>query len=115
MQNLKMKLYDALLNTRNCNEYNDAIVSVTEKLMRLLNENYTTLEDISEDGHYLGEYTSGNCVEVTLERNGVFVTCGEIVLWDDEGEGDGGGILEETYDEWLDIATKQNDGTYLVM
>lgn len=115
MKTLKIKLYNAFLRLRDY-EYTlvyDILARYTvdnETLMRWLNAKYTTLYDISDDGHYLDEHTGGNCVEVTLERDGVFVTCNGIVLWDDEGQGDGGEIIEETFDEWLGYANAGKEG-----
>ena len=49
--------------------------------------------NIEDAGFYKDEYTSGNCVKVTLQRGAETVTCDQILIWDEE-------YAEDCFEEW---------------
>jgi len=62
-----------------------------------------TVVDIAADGFYASEHMSGSCVKVTLQRGTETVTCGQILIWDEE-------YAEDCFEEWRDCALAGEEG-----
>ena len=51
-----------------------------------------------DDGYYCSEITSGSTCKVTVERDGVIVSCSGILIWEEE-------LMDDyLFDEWVDLA-----------
>ncbi len=59
---------------------------------------------IEDAGYYSDAYTSGSTVRVTLARDGEFVTCDGILIWEEEYVGD------ELFEEWKGCALAGEEG-----
>lgn len=61
---------------------------------------------VEAGGYYVGEYTSGSTVNVTLMRGDDIAKCEGILIWDeDAGEG-----LNDIFDEWVAMAADGEEG-----
>jgi hypothetical protein len=58
---------------------------------------------ITDAGYYASEHMSGNCVNVTLQRGGDFVSCDSILIWEEE-------YAEDCFDEWVECAIAGEEG-----
>lgn len=58
---------------------------------------------VEDAGYYSSGYTSGSTVKVTLARDGEFVTCDGILIWEEE-------FAEEAFDEWVECALAGEEG-----
>lgn len=61
---------------------------------------------IEDGGYYVGEYTSGSTVNVTLQRGEDFASCDGILIWDE----DAGEDLNDIFDEWVAMAVDGEEG-----
>ena len=60
-------------------------------------------------GHYTSAYASGNTVKVMLRRGDDFVTCDEILIWDDALAD------EDLFEEWAACAVAGEKGYSAVL
>lgn len=63
-----------------------------------------TVISVEDAGFYADKYTSGSTVKVTLERNGDFVTCDGILIWEEEY------CDSDLFDEWVGYAVDGEEG-----
>ena len=63
---------------------------------------------VEDSGYYNGEHTSGSTVKVTLQRDKEFVSCTDIVIWDEEAELEDGG--DYLFDDWKEFAQAGEEG-----
>lgn len=68
----------------------------------MLNE--ITVVSIEAGDYFIGESTSGSTVDVTLERDGVYVKCEGILIWESEY------CDNDLFDEWLSYAEDGEEG-----
>ena len=59
--------------------------------------------NIEDAGYYKSEYASGSTVKVTLQRGKEFVTCDQILIWEEE-------YAEDCFEEWMDCALAGEEG-----
>ena len=62
-----------------------------------------TVVNIEDAGFYKDEYTSGNCVKVTLQRGTEIASCDKMLIWDEE-------YAEDCFEEWMDCALAGEEG-----
>ena len=58
---------------------------------------------VEDAGYYVGEYTSGSTVKVTLRRGTEVASCDGILIWEEE-------MAEEAFDEWVELALAGEEG-----
>ena len=58
---------------------------------------------VEDAGYYVGEYTSGSTVKVTLKRGDEIASCDGILIWEEE-------MAEEAFDEWVELALAGEEG-----
>jgi hypothetical protein len=61
---------------------------------------------VEAGGYYVGEYTSGSTVNVTLMRGTETASCEGILIWDEDAEED----LNDIFDEWVAMAADGEEG-----
>lgn len=61
---------------------------------------------VEDAGYYVGEYTSGSTVKVTLKRGEDFAICDGILIWDE----DAGEDLNDIFNEWVALAMDGEEG-----
>ena len=69
---------------------------------------------VQDDGYYSGEYTSGSCVKVTVERENSdgtsdYAQCGGILIWEEEY------LDNDLFDEWVAMALGGEEGYKAVL
>lgn len=69
-------------------------------------DDYNGIDVISvePDGYYSGATISGGTVRVVLQRDNEFVSCKDIVLWDESL------VDNDMFDEWVMMAQSGQEG-----
>ena len=58
---------------------------------------------VEDAGYYVGEYTSGSTVKVTLKRGDEIASCDGILIWEED-------MAEDCFDEWAELAQAGEEG-----
>ena len=64
------------------------------------------VDSVEDDGFFSDGRVSGSCVKVTLRRDDTFVSCEQILIWEEEDDE----YMQAVFDEWLAYAKSGEEG-----